>query len=99
MRSAATPEDPRLADHGSAAQSWLVDIQSLTGLAGDLPSLLRGDIFHRHNGPGKLCVASKTTSRQVLCGHEWSCKGVRIPTTLRLCNGEVRWVLCGKIYK
>ena len=44
MHSAAPPEDPRLADHGYAAQSCLMDTQSLTGIAGDLPSL-RGISF------------------------------------------------------
>ena len=99
MYSAAPPEDPRLADHGYAAQSWLMDTQSLTGLASDLPSLLRGDIFHLHNGPGKLFVAFKSSTK---ISASWSpvvMQRVRIPTTLRLCIGEVKWVLCGKIYK
>ena len=98
MHSAAPPEDPRLADHGYAAQSWLMDTQSLTGLAGDLPSL-RGISFTFIMVQVKSLWLPKTAPRQVLCGHQWSCKGVRIPTTLRLCNGEVKWVLCGKIYK
>ena len=62
MPSAAPPEDPRLVDHDYTAHSWLMDAQSLTGLAGDLPSLLRGNTFHLHDGPVKLCKASKKTA-------------------------------------
>lgn len=40
MPSATPPEDPRVADHGYAAHSWLMDTQSLTGLAGDLQEVL-----------------------------------------------------------
>lgn len=41
---------------------FLVTGHPVTGLDGDLPSLLRGNIFHLCNDPVKLCVACKITA-------------------------------------